>query len=185
MIFRIFTALLVITIITASIWLGGQPHEAAATTTVENVSGDLGYSARKAVLVETGVDGLPMYTVNADVVRQKAGDGVDFEHVHMSFRDQSGQLWTARAEHGQIGQDTDKVELAGDVHVNGLLPGSTEQADLATEKLHIDTQADILNTEEPVTVNWVGRQLKSVGVVATMKERRLLLESSVHGSFLP
>jgi LPS export ABC transporter protein LptC len=185
MIFRFFTILLVIAIIIASVWLGSQPPEAAAATTVENMSSDLGYSARKAVLVETGVDGLPMYTVTADVVRQRAGDGVDFERVHMSLRDQSGQVWTARAEHGQIGQDTSKVELTGNVHVNGLLPGSPEQADLATEKLDIDTRADILDTEEPVVVNWAGRQLKSRGVIAAMKERRLLMESNVHGTFLP
>jgi LPS export ABC transporter protein LptC len=94
-------------------------------------------------------------------------------------------VWTAHADHGQIGQDTSKVELAGNVHVDGLLPGSPELADLATQKLRVDTQADILHTEEPVIVNWAGRQLKSRGIIAAMKERRLLLESSVHGTFLP
>jgi hypothetical protein len=51
--------------------------------------------------------------------------------------------------------------------------------------LDVDTRDDILNTEEPVVVNWAGRQLKSRGVIAAMKERRLLMESNVHGTFLP
>ncbi|MGH8139584.1 MAG: LPS export ABC transporter periplasmic protein LptC [Steroidobacteraceae bacterium] len=185
MIFRIFATLIFIAIIGGSLWLGGQQRETTATPTVASSSADLGYSARKAVLIETGPDGLPMYTVNAEVIRQRPGDDVVFEQVRMSFRDQAGQLWTARADHGELGQDTGKVELAGDVHVDGLLPGSTQNADLATEKLSVDTQADIISTAEPVTLDWAGRKLKSRGLVATLTERRLLLESSVHGTFSP
>lgn len=185
MIFRIFAALIVATVIIGSIWLGGQQREATPTTTIQSPSGDLGYSARDAVLTETGPDGLPMYTLHADTIRQHPRDGVEFEHVNMSFRDQSGQIWTARAQHGELGSDTTRVELSGDVHVDGLLPGSQQNADFATQKLSIDTQADVLSTADPVTVNWGGRLLNSTGLVAALKERRLLLESQVHGTFLP
>ncbi|HEY6482832.1 MAG TPA: LPS export ABC transporter periplasmic protein LptC [Steroidobacteraceae bacterium] len=185
MILRIFAGLIVAAIIVGSIWLGGQQREAAPTTTIQSPSGDLGYSALNAVLTETGPDGLPLYTLHADTIRQHPGDGVAFEHVNMSFRDQSGQIWTARAQHGELGQDTTRVELSGDVHVDGLLPGSPQNADFATQKLSIDTEADVVSTAEPVTVNWGGRQLNSTGLVASLKERRVLLESQVHGTFLP
>ena len=79
MIFRILASLLFIAIIAGSFWLGGQQREAAPTTTVENPSGDPGYSARTAVLIETGPDGQPMYTLNADVIRQHPGNGVEFD----------------------------------------------------------------------------------------------------------
>ena len=58
-------------------------------------------------------------------------------------------------------------------------------ADLATEKLSVDTHEDIISTSEPVTVNSVGRQLKSKGMVATLKEHHLVLESNVRGTFTP
>lgn len=185
MIFRILAALVLVVLVASSLLSGGSQRQSFAPTTVDRSSAEPGYSARKATLVETGPDGRPIYTMNAEVIRQRPGDGVDFEQVQMSFRDQADNLWTARADRGQLGQDTSKVNLAGNVHVDGLLPHSTASADLATEQLAVDTQADIVSTAEPVTLNWAGRELKSNGLVATLNERRVLLESNVHGSFLP
>ena len=185
MIFRILAALLFIAIIVGSFWLGGEQREATATTTVEAASAELGYSARNATLVETGVDGLPVYTLNADVIRQHPGDGVEFEQVQMSFRDANGQTWKGRADQGELATDTGKVDLSGNVHVNGLLPGSEQMADLTSEKLSVDTHEDIISTAEPVEVDSIGRQLKSTGLLATLKEHHLVLESNVRGTLTP
>jgi LPS export ABC transporter protein LptC len=184
-IFRVLAALLFIAVIAGSFWLGGEQRETTSTTTVEPSTADLGYSARNAVLIETGTDGLPMYTLNAEVVRQHPNDGVEFEQVQMSFRDADGQIWKGRADRGELTTDTGKVDLLGDVHVSGLLPGSSEMADLTTEKLSVDTHENIISTPEPVTVNSIGRQLKSNGLVAMLKEHHLVLESSVRGTFTP
>lgn len=185
MIFRILATLLVIALIAGSFWLGGEQREATATTTVEASSADLGYSARNAVLTETGTDGRPLYTLNANVIRQHPGDGVQFEQVQMSFRDADGQVWNGRADQGELATETGKVDLAGNVHVSGLLPGSVQLADLTTESLSVDTHENIISTAEPVSVNSTGRQLRSKGLVATLKEHHLVLESSVRGTFTP
>jgi LPS export ABC transporter protein LptC len=186
MIFRILAALLVIGIIVGSFFLGGEQHETTSTTTtLEPSAAELGYSARNATLVETGADGLPIYTLNANVIRQHPGDGVEFEQVQMSFRDADGQTWKGRADHGELTTETGKVDLSGNVHVNGLLPGSQQMADLATEKISVDTHEDIITTGEPVTVDSPGRQLKSKGLVATLKEHHLVLESNVRGTLTP
>lgn len=185
MIFRILAALLFIAIIAGSFWLGGEQRETTATTTVEVSSTDLGYSARNAVLVETGADGLPIYTLNATVIRQHPGEGVEFEQVQMSFRDADGQTWKGRADLGELTTETGKVDLNGNVHVSGLLPGSTQLADLSTEKLSVDTHENIISTSEPVSVDSPGRQLKSKGLLATLNEHHLVLESNVRGTFTP
>jgi len=185
MIFRVLVALLLIAIIAGSFLLGGEQREPTATTTVEPSSADLGYSARNAVLQETGTDGLPMYTLNAEVIRQHPSDGVEFEQVQMSFRDPDGQTWNGRADRGELTTDTGKVDLTGNVHVSGLLPGSTQPADLETDKLSVDTHENIISTSEPVSVTSPGRKLKSKGLVATLKEHHLVLESNVRGSFTP
>jgi LPS export ABC transporter protein LptC len=185
MIFRVLVALLFIGIIAGSFWLGGDQREPTATTTVEPSSADLGYSALSAVLVETGTDGLPMYTLNAEVIRQHPSDGVEFEQVQMSFRDANGQTWKGRADRGELTTDTGKVDLTGNVHVNGLLPGSAQLADLETEKLSVDTHESVISTSEPVSINSPGRQLSSKGLVATLKEHHLVLESNVRGVFIP
>ena len=185
MIFRVLVALLLIAIIGGSFWLGGQQREPTATTTVEASNPDLGYSAKNAVLEETGADGLPMYTLNAEVIRQHPNDGVEFEQVQMSFRDADGQTWKGRADRGELTTDTGKIDLAGNVHVNGLLPGSAQPADLETEKLSVDTHEDIISTAEPVTVSSPGRELKSKGLLATLKQHHLTLESNVRGTLIP
>ena len=110
---------------------------------------------------------------------------MEFEQVQMSFRDANGQTWKGRADQGELATDTGKVDLSGNVHVNGLLPGSEQMADLTSEKLSVDTHEDIISTAEPVTVNSVGRQLKSKGMVATLKEHHLVLESNVRGTLTP
>ena len=185
MIFRVLAGLLFAVIIAGSFWLGGEQRETASTTTVEPANSDLGYSARNATLIETGPDGLPMYTLKSDLIRQHPGDGVEFEPVQLTFRDADGQIWKGRAEQGELTTETNKVELTGNVHVDGLLPGSAQPADLATEKLFVDTRENVISTPEPVVINSTGRQLKSVGLVATLNEHHLLLESDVRGIFTP
>jgi LPS export ABC transporter protein LptC len=185
MIFRILAILLFVVIIGGSIWLGGQQREATSTTTVEASSPDLGYSARRATLIETGPDGLPMYTLQADVIRQHPGDGVEFEPVQLTFRDAAGQIWKGRADHGELTTETGKVVLNGNVHVDGLLPGSEQPSDLATEELFVDTRENIINTDEPVALTSIGRSLKSRGLLAMLKDHHLVLESSVHGTYSP
>lgn len=185
MIFRILAALLFVAVIAGSFWLGGEQREATSTTTVEQSSVDLGYSARNAVLIETGTDGLPMYTLNAEVVRQHPSDGVEFEQVQMSFRDVNGQVWKGRADRGELATDTGKVDLTGNVHVNGLLPGSRDMADLATEKLSVDTRENIISTAEAIEVSSSHKQLKSKGLLAVLKEHHLVLQSNIRGTLTP
>ena len=185
MIFRVLAAILFIAVIVGSFWLGGQQRETTSTTTVEASSVDLGYSARNAILIETGTDGLPVYTLNANVIRQHPGDGVAFEQVQMSFRDANGQTWKGSADEGELATDTGKVDLSGNVHVDGLLPGSAQMADLATEKLSVDMHENVISTPEPVTIDTPGRQLKAKGLMAALKEHHLVLESNVRGTFTP
>src|ERR1700753_2275619 len=137
MIFRILAVLLFVVIIGGSIWLGGTEREATSTTTVESSNVDLGYSARNATLVETGVDGLPMYTLQAETIRPHPGAAVEFEPVQLTFRDADGQIWKGRADHGELTTETGKVVLNGNVHVDGLLPGANQLSDLATEQLFV------------------------------------------------
>ena len=70
---RIFAVLVFVVVIGGTIFFGGQQSETTAPTTVE-VPHDPGYAAHDAKLVQTGTDGRPLYTVNADVIRQQPND---------------------------------------------------------------------------------------------------------------
>jgi LPS export ABC transporter protein LptC len=66
-----------------------------------------------------------------------------------------------------------------------MLPGSESLAEISTEHLAFDTNAQIVATRDPVTIRMSGRELDAQGLVASLKERHVQLESAVHGSFRP
>jgi LPS export ABC transporter protein LptC len=185
MIYRIFAALVFIVVIGGTIVFGGQQTENTAPTIVEEPR-DPGYAARDAKLVQTGPDGHPLYTVDADVIRQQPDDStVELEQANLGFYDANGGLWTARGDHGQLGQDTGIVELSDDVHVNGTPQGTQQPAEIVTNQLTFDTNTKIASTRDPVTLTWSGQEIKGKGMRASLNDGRVQLESSVRGTAVP
>jgi len=183
-IYRIFAVLTVIAVIVASLFLSRQQGATPTATTVRGNGWDEGYSAQNAKLVETGTDGLPLYTLNAATIRQLPNeDQVQLTQVQMSFRDAEGNPWTATADRGQLEQTSEQVRLSGNVHVSGTVSGAAGDAQIFTAALSVDIRTDIVSTKEPVQMLWSGRQLSSTGLVADLKDHRVELESAVHGTF--
>ena len=186
MIYRILAAIAFIAVVVSSILFSGQQRESATPTTVTEPLRDPGYAARNATLIQTGPDGHPLYTLNADVIRQLPDQGtVQLDVVRLGFRDAARNQWTARADHGEVGENTGKVQLTGDVHVNGLLPGTQDPAEIATQHLFVDTQADVVSTKDPVTLSVSKQRLRARGLQATLSDGRVRLESDVHGTYAP
>ena len=184
MIYRVVALLAVLALVVGIVLLSGPQHEASALIAPERPLHDPGYSATNAHLVQTGADGLPLYTLDAAQIRQQPNDGlVELQQVRLGFRDASGNDWTATALRGELAQNSGIVRLSGDVHVVGTLPGTEETAQMTSEQLAFDTNAQILSTQEPVTLVMSGRKLDARGLTANLKERRVQLESAVHGSF--
>jgi len=183
MIYRLLAILALVALIVGVVVLSGPQRESTAPATVGPLH-DPGYAARKARLIQTGPDGKPLYTLDAAQIQQQPNQGtVDLQQVLLGFRDTSGNPWTARADRGQLAQGSGVVQLEGDVRVVGALLDSGETAEIATEHLAFDTQAQIVTTHAPVTLLMSGRKLHAQGLVASLKERHVQLESAVHGSF--
>ena len=188
MIYRVATALAILVLIVGSVLLSRQQRGAGAPMQTTVPAGDLGYAARDAELIETGPDGNPVYILNAELIRQRPQNGnIELEAVQMRVRDGDGNRWTLRADRGRILADAAWVELIGNVHVAGLLPGTDtpDRAEIFTEMLSFDTRTEIVSTNAPVRLVWSGRELHANGLSANLKERRVRLESSVHGLFTP
>ena len=83
-----------------------------------------------------------------------------------------------------MAQGSSLVQLDGDVHVNGILPGTQESTEITSEHLAFDTNAQVVSTQAPVTIVMSGRELAARGLVASLKDRHVHLESAVHGAFL-
>jgi LPS export ABC transporter protein LptC len=186
MIFRIFATLALLALFAGSVFLGRERGAAETPAPSNRPTEDLGYGARDAQLIETGPDGRPKYTLNAKLIEQHPkDDSVQLTTVHMILNDTDGNTWTVDAQHGDIAGDGVNINLSGEVHVSGRLPGTDAPADIASDRLAFDTQADIVTSADPVTFAWAGREIHSVGILANLKASHVQLESAVHGIFQP
>jgi len=186
MAYRLLAIVAAVALIIGVMVISAPRREGGGQSTASGLPRDPGYAARNARLIETGADGHPLYTLDAAQVEQQPDTGkVGLEQVRLGFRDSTGNQWNARADRGEVAQASGVVELEGGVHVAGVLPDSGQPAEIATEHLDFDTRAQIIATEDPVTLLVSGRELQALGLSASLKERRVQLESSVHGSFLP
>ena len=184
MIFRVLAGLTIVAVIVASLLLAGQQSGAPAATTVQQTAWDEGYSAQHAQLVQTSADGLPLYTLNAAIIRQLPSENqVQLTQVQMTFRDPNGTPWSATADSGTLMQAAGQVALSGHVRVIGTPPESQAPAQIATEALSVDLHSSLVSTRDPVTLLWAGATLSATGLIADLKDYRVQLESQVHGNF--
>jgi LPS export ABC transporter protein LptC len=183
--YRVAVLAALLALIVGLVLLTAPPPESVARAATGQPLHDPGYSALQARLVQTGTDGQPLYTLDAAQIQQQPDRGlVELQQVRLGFRDAEGNQWTARAARGELAQGSGVVQLDGDVHVNGTLPGTGEPTEITSEHLAFDTSAQVVTTQAPVTIVMSGRELEARGLIASLKERRVHLESAVHGAFL-
>jgi lipopolysaccharide export system protein LptC len=187
MILRALAAAAVIVLL-AIAWLAlnretsGPAAPAPATVSAQSP----GYSARGAVLIETGADGLPMYTLRAADIREQPASRVALlNQVEMQFRDAAGQAWQGRADSARVIDQAAQVELSGNVALSGSLPGTADPVRISTDRLSVDTRSGIIETVDAVRIESSGGQLTARGLVANLREERIRLESQVHGRYAP
>jgi len=145
-----------------------------------------GYSARGAVLVETGPDGKPMYTLRAARIQEVPATQVSLlDDVQMEFRDATGHIWNGRADHGRVVDDATQVDLSGNVQLWGELGSSTAQATITSERMHVDTHTEVVSTRDPVVLTWSGQRLTGRGMVVRLRSEQLRIDSDVHGRYVP
>jgi LPS export ABC transporter protein LptC len=174
-------------LVVVAVWLTlrtGTQGPATARTSGPTAT-DQGYAATDATVVETGADGLPMYTLQARQVQQDPDSNlVHLTTVHMTFNDASGGHWQARANQADAQQDSEQVDLMGAVDVSGIFSGSDQPAHILTDTLHVDTRTQIIRTRSHVTLTWSGYVVDARGMLVNIKDHNIKLESEVHGHFV-
>ena len=172
-----------------AVWLTLAPRQSgpAVAQTSHPAGPDQGYAAIDASVVETGTDGLPMYTLQAQQVQEDpAHDLINFTTVHMTLRDSSGGQWHARADHAVTRQDSTQIDLTGAVDAAGTFAGSDQPVHFMSDTLQVNNRTDTtLRTRSAVTLDWSGKLLHARGMVINLKDHRVKLESQVHGQFVP
>jgi lipopolysaccharide export system protein LptC len=186
MIFRMLAGVVVVALLVAGWLMANDEQNGPAATVATPKAPDPGYSAQDAMLVETGRDGLPIYTLHASTIQQQPASAVTvLDNVSLQFRDPAGRVWNARANQGFVSNGTSDVELSGAVSLTGLMPSDQQPVSITTDALAVDTRTEIVTTTDPVAIEWNGQTLSARGLVAHLKEQRVKLEADVHGLYQP
>lgn len=184
MIARLLTLVVVLGILAGIYFLSREPGVSSTHPSAEQPPEESGYSARNAELIETGDNGRPVYTLLSDLVRQRPNDNrVLLDAPRMTFVASDGNTWHATAKSGEILADGSQIDLFGDVHINGQLPGAEAPAIIDTSILSFDTRAELVSTHAPVSLDWNGRKLSGTGLTAKLPAHKVTLESGIHGTF--
>ena len=161
------------------IWHGqdasSQAGAAAYTVT------DPGYTATDAEIVQTGLDGQPLYRLQARRVEQsRAGTEIHVVEPRLTYQQGSGPEWSLRADTGVLPADADRADLAGSVYAVATRPDTTP-LQIGTDHLGVDMDRQLVTTADPVRIVWGRDQVTAVGLRADLKADTLRLESRVHG----
>lgn len=184
MIVRLLVVLVALLAVGAGLFLAQHGDPTADSQPADVNRPGPGYSARDATLIETGEDGLPLYNLHAATIEQTPqSDMVHLTDITMDFRDSAGGVWNLRANRSDVRQSSQSLNLYGDVRITGTPSGSKSPARINTEMLSFDSRSEIATTHAPVVLDWSGQKINAVGLFANLKDRRVRLESEVHGIF--
>jgi LPS export ABC transporter protein LptC len=170
--------LLGLALVGVAVWLTLSPRQAEPVTAQNSgpARPDAGYSATDASMVETGADGLPLYTLQAHHIQQDPDTNIiNLSTVHVSFRDSSGVEWQGPADAAQARQDSGQIDLAGSIDLFGTPSGNDKAIHLLTDKLHVDTHTDVI-TAPAVTLIWGGIVIHAPSLVVDTKDHKVRLE---------
>lgn len=187
MIYRLLI-LLGLVLVGVAVWLTLSPRQTEPVTAQNSgpARPGTGYAATDAALVETGADGLPLYTLQAHQIQQDPDtDIINLSTVYMTDRDTGGGQWQAHADQAQAHQDAGQIDLSGSVDLSGTVAGNDTPVHALTDKLHVDTRANLISTCSGITLTWGGIVINAPCLVVNTKDYHVRLQSDVHGHVAP
>ena len=158
-----------------------EPGEEFESSAAEE---ERGYYLIDSVLKEMGSDGRPRVVVRAKTIEQQLADqSVLLSDLALDYRTESSGTWTVTAASGRMPPDRGSLLLSGDVEVRGT--ESRGSGVIRTEHLTYDTRSSVIQTTDPVTVQFGAHELNGRGLRVVLNDGTLRLESNVHGRFNP
>lgn len=160
--------------------LGGEDDDIEARATDD----ERGYYLTRATLTETGADGKPRIVLRAETIEQRLADqNVYLSDLSVDYHTEKTGNWTVTSDRGRLLPDASSLRLSGNVVVRGTETRGT--AIIRTDELTYDTKANVVQTAEPVDVEFGPHTLRARGLRASLNEGTMQLESNVDGRFQP
>lgn len=153
------------------------------------IRSEQGYYIKEGRLTGTGTDGQILYSITARVARQNLDDGaIAMQEVAVNYAPTAGIPWDMRATRGQIPEDSNIIQLSGDVLVTSAAVAANHRQvplTIRTDYLELDPDTYIATTNRRVVIERSRDTLHARGMRVYLKQDRLQLDSEVRGNFLP
>jgi LPS export ABC transporter protein LptC len=181
---RLLLLLALVALVAVVLKLTGD--DSALSGYVARPSEQTGYYLRDATVTEYGIDGKTRIEV---AVRRATEDPlrkvIDLESVAVDYFPATDQRWHLTSQRGHMTEGSRIVELQGDVTMTGARSSLPDPAIVRTERLTLDTSAQLARTDAPVTLGFGPYAIAARGMRADLKAETLKLESEVNGRFNP
>src|SRR5579875_3750472 len=155
MIGRILFLLVAVAVLAVLLYLqepeGGNP----ANTAAQNNSSGPGFVALGAQIIETGDNGKPLYTLDAQRIAQPVPQGTIYlTSPVLHYEPPGANPWVLTAQQGQLPQSAQNADLSGMVNASGIPQGSQRTIRFRTSTLHVDMQRQLASTPAMVHIDW-------------------------------
>lgn len=144
-----------------------------------------GYYFKNARILGTGPDGQLLYEIRADYARQQEDQAIKFEQVQINYSESASVPWTIDAESATISDDQQQIKLSGNVRALSTNGFSGKDTEITTQFLQLEPATFSATTDQRVQIRIGERKLMATGMLASLQENKLELQSNISGKFTP
>lgn len=144
-----------------------------------------GYYLKSARIFGTGPDGSLMYEIDAARAEQKSDQRIEFSDVRIRYSPRTEVPWSINADTATLYPDRDRVLLEGHVRAVSEQGFSGDETEIRTPYLELDPERFTARTDARVQIRIGSRSITGTGMLASLKENRMELQSNVSGRFIP
>ena len=166
-------------------WYLARTNEGDDADRLQLETEHFGYYLSSARILGTGPDGSLLYEIEAVRAEQQSDDRIEFSDVRIDYTPESDVPWTIFADTATIFPNEHRVLLAGHVRAVSDEGFSGDETEIRTPVLEFDPQAYVAQTDARVQIRIGSRSLTATGMLASLNENRLELQSNVSGRFIP
>jgi LPS export ABC transporter protein LptC len=167
-------------------WIFSRPLPIETRSRTSESAGSPGYYLLGAHLRGTDESGQVAYSIAAERLEENVDLGkLLLEGVVVDYHPPDEVPWVIVAARGVAPKDRAQLDLTGGVEVRSAPADGSMPVQITTESLRFTPSTSSAVTDQPVAIEFGDWRVDAVGLRTLLKDRRLELESQVHGEVLP
>jgi LPS export ABC transporter protein LptC len=185
MIGRILFLLVAVAVLAVLLYMQEPESGNPATTPAQTAASEPGFVALSAQIIQTGDNGQPLYSLDAERISQPMPQGTIYLTAPVLHYEPPGaNPWVLTAQQGQLPQNAQNADLSGMVNASGIPQGSQRMIHFSTSTLHVDMQKQLATTPAMVHIDWGGSLVSGLGMHADLKSGEVELFHAVNGTVM-